>query len=80
MNKIKEKLKGFYDEHELAINSVIFGACIGGACVSSYILGSKNMKYRFTLGMTRVRDRNPELGIELMNTLKELKENDARLK
>ena len=80
MNKIKKKLKGFYDEHELTINSVIFGACIGGVCVSSYILGSKMTKYQMKLGLTRVFDRKPELGFELMNTLKEIKENDAKLK
>lgn len=80
MNKIKEKLKGFYDEHELTIDSVIFGACIGGACVFSYILGSKISEYNIALGIRRVCDRNPQLGIELMNTLKELKENDAKLK
>lgn len=80
MNEIKEKMKTFYNEHEITINSILFGASIGGACACSYILGSKMTKYQFQLGLTRVFDRKPELGLEMVKALKEIKENDTKLK
>lgn len=79
MNKFKENVKDFYNKHQKDINAVLRGILIGGTCALSYMAGSKCTEYQIALGIRRACDRNPQLGTDLMNAMKEIAENDAKL-
>lgn len=75
---MREKVKGFYQKHELGF--VQLGACVSGlaAIGAGCWLGNACAAGRMELGLRRMFDVNPELESGFLNTIKLLKEIDEK--
>lgn len=56
---MKEKVKGFFEEHGDDIAKVAY--CAMGYALG-YIVGRKLLMYQYNLGMARAMNANPDIG------------------
>ena len=67
---MKEKVKGFFEEHKC----VILGTLIGTGCVLiGWTAGQAVQLNRWSIGIAKLWEHNPDLTPMMINTLEEMR-------